>query len=151
MKKSMRENKANAEVELKSKNKELELLKIKLKEKEQERRLVTLKLKEIKRIIKQHKLKPLIQNNLKHRGSSKSGRNKSMAVNQSHPGISKTYDMQYGGDQVIPQTQKKSKPFKLQLAKLEWKSKANINLLHESSADLRYKAPKDEDLESGSK
>lgn len=84
-----KKNKIQAKIA--DKTKEKQLMSLKLREKEQERRLGNLKLKELKRIIKQHKLKPMLNQNLK-----KSGRNKSFIVNQSHPAISKTYDLQYG-------------------------------------------------------
>lgn len=126
------------------KTKEKQLMSLKLREKEQERRLGNLKLKELKRIIKQHKLRPMLNNNIK-----KSGRNKSLIVNQSHPAISKTYDLQYGNIEPTKMASNesdinvdKNKPQKLKLAKLEWKNQQSKVNLHESSVDLREKTPR---------
>lgn len=137
-----KKNKIQAKIA--DKTKEKQLMSLKLREKEQERRLGNLKLKELKRIIKQHKLKPMLNQNLK-----KSGRNKSLIVNQSHPAISKTYDLQYGNIESAKMISNESdinidnyKPPKLKLAKLELKNQQSKINLNESSVDLRKKTPK---------
>ena len=84
-------------LKLKSKKKELDISKIRLKEKDQERRLGNLKLKELRRIIKQHKLKPLLSHKERPR-RKEGGRNRSLVINQSNPVIDKSNALTYGND-----------------------------------------------------
>lgn len=135
--------KHKVEVKLKSKQKELQLLHLKLREKEQEKRLGILKLNELKRIIKQHKLKPVTNESFREGKPKAKGRNQSLIINQSNPAIAKTHDIQYGNSPEATEKPSGSK-YGLKLAKLEWQSKANINRLHESAVDLRESSKMEE-------
>jgi hypothetical protein len=122
---------------LNEKRNELEKLAIKRREKEQEKRIGILKLKELKRIIKQHKLKPAIQKTLRQVEEIKTSRNKKLEINQSYPVMRDKVDLQYGDTQ--PEERGKSNQSRIKLAKIEWKTKANVNSLHKSAVDLRDK------------
>ena len=131
------------ESKLKSKKKELDLVNLKLKEKEQENRIGNLKLKELKRIIKQNKLKPVEMYKNEMPSNHKKGRNKISLIEAQNPAVSKTYDVNYKEEQEASQPIVNQKVGPVQLATLEWKSKANTKSLHESMVDLR-KEPSEE-------
>ena len=135
---------------LNSKRKELELAQLKFKEKDQERRLGNLKLRELRRIIKQHKLKPLLGTKKEDTIAGNSGRNRSLGINQSHPSISHTYDAQYGNNATDIAKENETKyGYKIKLAKVEWRHKGKR--LHQSSVDLRDKTPQKYCLKSKGK
>lgn len=155
-------HKAKADAKLKAKVKELDLVNLKLKEQQQEHRIGNLKLKELKRIIKQHKLKPVDayqqdvhSSNAAHGHAQpthskhtvhaklhdKTDRNDRNARNMTGvviAGVSKTYDADNKQSAGKPIGSSKAPP--IQLATLEWKSKAHNKSLHESMVDLRNDA-----------
>ena len=143
-------NKNKIEAKLKSKKKELDLVNLKLKEKEQENRIGTLKLKELKRIIKHNKLKPVEAYKNEVPSNHRNSRNKINIDETKIQAISKTYEASNKEGQIDTQPIVNQKVVPLQLATLEWKSKANNKSLHESMVDLRKEQSeefyKDEDI-----
>ncbi|CAI2365397.1 unnamed protein product [Moneuplotes crassus] len=130
---------------LSEKQKQLQYEKLRLKEKDQERRIGNLKVQELRRIIKQQKLQPLISKKDKFREQIRTGRNKSLRVNNTQPAISKTIEKEDEKpyiDQDNPGILKKEDSkgsSNFRLAKVEWRY--NGEKLHRSSVDLREKTP----------
>ncbi|CAI2365633.1 unnamed protein product [Moneuplotes crassus] len=141
--KEFSKKKRNMDKKLSLKHKELQLAKLRLKEKDQERRIGNLKVQELRRILKQHKLQPLVSSNEKFREQKRTERNKSLIVHQSQSSISKTFDLEYGKPYIEKKNTEKfnqedsKKSSRFRLAKVEWKY--NGKKLHQSSVDLREK------------
>jgi hypothetical protein len=130
-------------VKMADRAKEKEIMSLRLREKEQEQRLGSLKLKELKRIIKQHRLRPIVPKDLKHKNGFKSGRNKSLATIQINQAEFKTSNLQYGNHEPENMQAKEIdslialRPQRHKLAKLEIKRKQEKSKMHNSYVDLR--------------
>lgn len=134
-----KKKKQKLEKKLRDKCHELDVVLTQRKEKTQEKKLGYLKVKELRRIIRQHNLKPLIKKSLNHMNSSVTGRNEQLHTKQSHSIVNKTHDIQYGDTTVNSKVAENPSKSGLRLAKIEWKSKADVNSLHKSAVDLRQK------------
>ena len=94
----------------------------------------------MKRIIKQNKLKPVEAYKNDNQNITRNGRNKHNLIENVSPIISKTYEANYNEEKEANNPIVNQKAAPIQLATLEWKSKANNKSLHESMVDLRKEA-----------